>query len=174
MHIVRMQGAVDAVASTCDDSQEQDHLILAKQLRRLNEEGSYVPSDALEELIHQVRFPEPDPCNVALLKEVSSKIDCLLTKLECMTEEAILDNKPTKYLDRCMNAGGELGRQKRKVEKDLRLAESLVKSAEDEEEAEYVEKCREEYRARKARRTQADSEAASSGLHAACGISEDT
>lgn len=168
-----MQGAVDAVANSCDESQEQDHLLLAKQLRRLNEEGSYVPSDALEELIHQVKFPEPNPCNVTLLKEVSSKIDCLLTKLECITEEAIVDNKPTQYLDRCMNVGGELGRQKRKAEKDLRLAESLVQSAEDKEERDYIETCREEYRARKARRAQAGSEAASSGLHAASGISED-
>ena len=157
-----MQGAMDALAQRCDESQEQDHLVLAKQLRRMNDEHKYVPKDALEELIHQVEFPEPNARNVDLLKQISAKIDSLRTKLECITEEAILDNKPHRYLERCMSAGGELGRQKRKAEKDLRFAESLAQSSEDKEEREYIEKCRAEYRARKARRLQADSQAASS------------
>jgi intein/homing endonuclease len=157
-----MQGAIEALTQTCDESQEQDNLVLAKQLRRMNDENKYVPKDTLEELIHHVEFPEPNAQNIDLIKQISVKIDSLRSKLECLTKEAILDNKPHRYLERCVSAGGELGRQKRKAEKDLRLAESLAQSSEDKEEREYIEKCRAEYRAGKARRLQADSQAASS------------
>ena len=162
-----MYGTIEAVAQNCDDTGGQDDLDLAKQLRRINAEGSYVSHDALEAMIHKVEFPAPKARNVNLLREIVRTVDSFLVKLECLAEEAILDEK-THYLERCMSTGVELERQKRKADLDLLTAiedaQRVQKEDEDKEEHEYVETCRREYREQRAcRKRQCYSQGAASG-----------